>query len=168
MIYPIVKYGDPVLETQAELVTEFDTPELHKLIADMFESMYAARGVGLAAPQIGIDRRVAIVRPPDHGQTLTLINPRIVEESVEIDEQYEGCLSFFDVRGMVPRALVINVEHQDIDGCRHITCFERGMARLVAHEIDHLDGRLYTDRMGPGIEPVHVSEYSGTGRTWRY
>ena len=61
MIYPIVKYGDPVLETQAAAVTEFDTPELHKLIEDMFESMYAARGVGLAAPQIGISQRIAVI-----------------------------------------------------------------------------------------------------------
>ena len=61
MIYPIVKYGDQVLEKQAETVTEFDTPELHKLLEDMFESMYAARGVGLAAPQIGISKRIAVI-----------------------------------------------------------------------------------------------------------
>jgi len=121
----------------------------------------------LAAPQIGIDRAVAIGRTPD-GEIITLLNPRIIDESVDTDEQYEGCLSFFDVRGSVPRPLAIHVEHQDIDGRRHITAFERGVARLLAHEIDHLEGKLYTDRMLPGVEPVPVSEYGDTGQTWRY
>jgi peptide deformylase len=75
------------------------------------------KGLGIAAPQIGIDRTAAIVRPPG-GDTITLLNPRIVEESAETDEQYEGCLSFFDVRGMAPRPLVMHVEHQDINGSR--------------------------------------------------
>lgn len=126
-----------------------------------------SKGIGLAAPQIGIDRAVAIGRTPD-GEIITLLNPRIIDESVDTDEQYEGCLSFFDVRGSVPRPLAIHVEHQDIDGRRHITAFERGVARLLAHEIDHLEGKLYTDRMLPGVEPVPVSEYGGTGQTWRY
>jgi peptide deformylase len=67
---------------------------------------------------------------------VTLLNPRVIEESPQTDEQYEGCLSFFDVRGMVPRPLVLHVEHQAIDGERHITIFEKGLARLAAHEID--------------------------------
>ena len=125
------------------------------------------KGMGLAAPQIGIDRAVALVRTPD-GETFTLLNPRVIEESPETDEQYEGCLSFFDVRGMVPRPLCLEVEHQDLDGARRLPVFERGVARLVAHELDHLDGDLYTDRMAPGIEPIPVSEYRGTGKTWHY
>ena len=79
MIYPIVKFGDPVLEREAETVTEFDTPELHKFLEDMFESMYAAKGVGLAAPQIGISRKIAVIdcsngENPD--DKLVLINPQ--------------------------------------------------------------------------------------------
>jgi peptide deformylase len=99
---------------------------------------------------------------------VVLINPRIIEECESTDEQYEGCLSFFDVRGMVPRPLDIHVEHQDVDGATRITHFERGMARLVAHEIDHLEGRLYRARMRPGVEPIPVSQYAGSGRTWDY
>ena len=81
MIYPIVKFGDPVLEKQAETITEFDTPELHKLIDDMFESMCAAHGVGLAAPQIGISKRIAVIDvtfKDDPEAKLVLINPEII------------------------------------------------------------------------------------------
>jgi peptide deformylase len=79
-----------------------------------------------------------------------------------------GCLSFFDVPGVVNRPLTLNVEHQDLDGNRRITIFDRGTARLVAHEIDHLNGIVYTDRMDPGREPIPVSEYRQAGQTWRY
>src|SRR5919108_856255 len=95
MVYPIVKYGDPVLEREAETVTEFDTPELHKFIEDMFESMYAAKGVGLAAPQIGISRKIAVIdcsTGEDPAQKIVLINPEII--GVEGKQRgEEGCLS---------------------------------------------------------------------------
>ncbi len=123
--------------------------------------------MGLAAPQIGINRAAAILRTVQ-GETITLLNPRVVEESTQVDEQYEGCLSFFDVRGMVPRPLVLHVEHQDIEGRRQITIFENAMARLVAHEVDHLFGVLYRSRMRPGVEPIPISEYRGTGTSWKY
>jgi peptide deformylase len=125
------------------------------------------KGLGIAAPQIGIDRAAAIIRPPG-GDTITLLNPQIVEESTQTDEQYEGCLSFFDVRGMVPRPLVVHVEHQDITGQPQLTVFERGVARLVAHEIDHLQGILYRQRMRPGVEPIPVTAYRGGGHNWPY
>ena len=86
----------------------------------------------------------------------------------ETDEQYEGCLSFFDVRGKVPRPLSIEVEHQDIDGKVKITVFEKGLARLVCHEVDHLFGTLYRTRMRPGVEPIPVSAYRGAGQQWTY
>jgi peptide deformylase len=124
-----------------------------------------AKGFGLAAPQIGIGRAAAIVRPPE-GQAITLLNPRIIEQSTREDEQYEGCLSFFDVRGMVPRPITIEVEHQDVDGTTRITSFTGGAARLVGHEVDHLDGVLYRSRMRPGVSPIPVSQYTGTGRPW--
>jgi peptide deformylase len=91
----------------------------------------------------------------------------VIEETPD-DEQYEGCLSFFDVRGVVNRPLTIHVEHQDLDGTRRITIFDRGTARLVAHEIDHLNGILYTDRMVPGRVPIPVSEYRQGGQSWTY
>jgi peptide deformylase len=96
-----------------------------------------------------------------------LVNPVVIEEAPG-DEQYEGCLSFFDVRGMVPRPMRLDVEHQDLDGTQRITVFERGVARLVAHEIDHLNGILYTARMPSGREPIPVSEYRQGGQDWRY
>ncbi|MFB9686081.1 peptide deformylase [Amycolatopsis plumensis] len=125
------------------------------------------KGMGLAAPQIGIDRSAAIVRTPD-GNAITLLNPTIVESGGDVDEQYEGCLSFFDVRGKVPRSTLIHVEHTTIDGLTKITVFERGVARLVAHEVDHLHGTLYIDQMRQGVEPIPVEQYRGTGSTWKY
>ena len=156
-----------VLPETVEPVTEFNS-DLEKLVADMFETMYAASGVGLAAPQIGIARAAASVQPVGDAPAIVLLNPRITDRSEETDEQYEGCLSFFDVRGMVPRPLAIEVEHQDIDGTRRITTFERGMARLVYHEVDHLFGVLYRARMRPGVELIPVSKYTGTGQQWNY
>ncbi|WP_322777806.1 peptide deformylase [Frankia sp. Cas4] len=141
--------------------------ELVSAIARVAALHTFGKGMGIAAPQIGINRAAAIVRAPN-GETVTLLNPRIVEESPDSDEQYEGCLSFFDVRGLVPRPLTIHVEHTDIDGTRHITVFDRGLARLVAHEIDHLCGHLYTDRMRPGVGPIPVEQYRGTGSAWTY
>jgi len=97
-----------------------------------------------------------------------LYNPCLVAASDEADEQYEGCLSFFDVRGMVRRPLSIDVEHTTLDGERRITTFERGAARLWAHEIDHLAGILYVDHMPEGAEMIPIERYSGTGSDWRY
>ncbi|KWX02629.1 Peptide deformylase [Carbonactinospora thermoautotrophica] len=171
----VVQEGDPILR---QVARPFDLPveaedarrvvaELHSAMERVANAHVFVKGMGIAAPQIGIDRAAAIVRFPT-GEIITLLNPRVIEESDETDEKYEGCLSFFDVRGMVPRPLAIQVEHQDIDGQRRITIFERGDARLVAHEIDHLEGKLYTDRMRPGVKPIPVSEYRGTGQTWQY
>ncbi len=87
----------------------------------------------------------------------------IEETSADQDEQFEGCLSFFDVRGRVPRALSIVVAHDDLDGSTRLSRFTHGMARLVAHELDHLCGVLYRERMRPGVLPIPVEEYRGTG-----
>jgi peptide deformylase len=157
----IVQEGDPILTKTART---FDLPteaeDARRVVAELVSAAERAsqvhvfgKGMGVAATQIGIDRAAAIVRSPD-GQLITLFNPRIVEESPETDEQYEGCLSFF--------------EHVDIDGTERITIFERGMARLVMHEVDHLHGLLYRARMREGVQPIPVSEYRGTGSGWQY
>ena len=162
----------------AQVARPFDLPaeaeDARRVVAQLVSTMERVgqvhnfgKGIGLAAPQISIGRAAAVIRTPD-GETLTLLNPRVCDESAETDEQYEGCLSFFDVRGMVPRPLAIEVEHQDVDGTTRITTFERGMARLVSHEVDHLFGILYRDRMKPGVEPIPVSAYRGTGKQWTY
>ncbi|KAF0646738.1 MULTISPECIES: peptide deformylase [Streptomyces] len=171
----IVQEGDPILTTPARLFSLPDEAEdARRVVAELNSAADRAatvhnfgKGMGIAAPQIGINRSAAIIRTPE-GESITLFNPRIIEESGGFDEQYEGCLSFFDVRGMVPRPMSISVEHTDIDGQQRITIFERGHARLVAHEVDHLHGLLYRSKMRPGVEPIPVSEYRGTGSRWSY
>ncbi len=151
MIYPIVKLGDPVLEKKAEPVTEFDTPELHKLIEDMFETMYANRGVGLAAPQIGISRRIAVIDtsggegPPEQ---MVLINPEIIRvEGKQTSE--EGCLSVPGFREPVRRGRKVTVRAQNVKGEYFEATGEDLLARAFEHEIDHLNGKLYLHRLSP-------------------
>ncbi|WP_433664681.1 peptide deformylase [Nocardia sp. CA-128927] len=128
-----------------------------------------AKGMGIAAPQIGIHRRAAVVQPPDaQASIIVLLNPRIVSHSETEDEQYEGCLSFFDVRGLVPRPLSIMVETTTPTGQTQTTEYRNGLARLVHHEIDHLDGILYTARMRADAQPIPVEQYRQTGNSWIY
>ncbi len=145
MVYPIVKYGNPVLETPAETVTNFDTPELNKLIEDMFESMYAAHGVGLAAPQIGISKRLAVIDPSNGekaGEKLVLINPEIVRvEGRQTSE--EGCLSIPGFREQVSRPNRVTIRAQNAKGEWFEKTGEELVARAFLHETDHLNGRLY-------------------------
>jgi peptide deformylase len=151
MIYPIVKYGHPVLEQPAETVTEFDTPELQKLLEDMFESMYAARGVGLAAPQIGIGRRIAVIDPSageDPAQRLVLINPEVVKLDGGQTEE-EGCLSLPGFREQVKRAKKVIVRAQNAKGESYEVAGEGLLARALQHETDHLRGRLFIAHVSP-------------------
>jgi peptide deformylase len=144
MIYPIVLYGDPVLEKPAEPVTEFNE-ELKKLIDDMFESMYAAHGVGLAAPQIGIDKRIAVIDTTfkeDPNAKLVLVNPEIVKREGRQAGQ-EGCLSLPDFRENVTRANIVTVRAQDVEGKWFEKTGDDLLARALLHETDHLNGRLF-------------------------
>ena len=144
MIYPIVKFGDPVLETPAAEVKIFDD-ELKKLADDMFESMYAARGVGLAAPQIGISRRIAVVDvtfKEDPNAKLVLINPEIVHKEGR-HAQSEGCLSIPEFRENVSRAKVVTIRAQDVTGKVFEKTGDDLLARAFQHETDHLNGKLY-------------------------
>ncbi len=144
MIYPIVKYGDPVLERVAEPVTRFDD-ELRQLIADMFESMYAAHGVGLAAPQIGIAKRLAVIDvtfKEDPKARLVIVNPEIIGLEGR-HRQNEGCLSLPEFREPVTRAARATIRAQDADGKWFEKTGEELVARAFQHEIDHLSGKLY-------------------------
>ena len=149
MVYPIVKLGEEVLETEAEVVKDFDTPDLHKLIEDMFESMYAARGVGLAAPQIGIGKRIAVIDTAageETGEKLVLINPEIVgREGLQTGE--EGCLSLPGFREQVSCPQKITVRAQDVKGDWFEKTGEGLLARAFLHETDHLRGKLYIHRV---------------------
>src|ERR1035438_3033176 len=130
MVYPIVKLGDPVLEREAEEVTEFDTPDLHKFLDDMFESMYAHKGVGLAAPQIGISRKIAVIdvsngeKPEDK---LVLINPTIVQIPGN-HEGEEGCLSIPGFRDQVKRGRSVTIRARNARG----EVFEKTAEDLLA------------------------------------
>ena len=144
MIHPIVKFGDPVLEKPAAVVTTFDD-ELKKLVEDMFESMYAARGVGLAAPQIGISKRVAVVDvtfKEEPAAQLVLINPVIVRKEGR-QRSTEGCLSIPEFREEVTRAKTVTIRAQDLSGKFFEHTGEELLARAFLHETDHLNGKLY-------------------------
>jgi len=151
MVYPIVKLGDPVLEREAETVTEFGTPELEKFLADMFESMYAAKGVGLAAPQIGIGKRIAVIDTSageDHGDRVVLINPEVISrEGAQTSE--EGCLSIPGFRENVTRHNKVIVRAQNAKGEWFEMTGEGLLARALLHETDHLDGTLYIMHVSP-------------------
>jgi peptide deformylase len=148
MVYPIVKFPDPILQRPAEPVIAFDD-ELRRLVDDMFESMYAAHGIGLAAPQIGIPRRLTVIdlsfqKAPE--EKIALINPEVVTKEGKIFEE-EGCLSLPDIREKVSRAAKVKIRAQDLEG----NWFEREadelLARAFQHEIDHLDGILFIFRI---------------------
>ena len=144
MIYPIVKFGDPVLEKQAETITAFDD-DLKKLVEDMFESMYAAHAVGLAAPQIGISKRLAVVDvtfKEDPKAKLVLVNAEIIRKDGR-QRGSEGCLSIPEFREDVTRAKTVTIRAQDLTGKFFEHTGEDLLARAFQHETDHLHGKLY-------------------------
>jgi peptide deformylase len=149
MLRKIVKYGDPVLEKKSEPVTEFDTPELRQLLADMWETMYAAKGVGLAAPQVGLNKRVSIIDTSvgeNEGDKIVIINPEIVSrEGKQTGE--EGCLSIPGFREPVTRANKVTVRARNEKGEIVELPGEELLARVFQHEIDHLDGILFINHL---------------------
>jgi peptide deformylase len=148
MIYPIVKYPDPVLQKSAEPVTVFDAA-LRQLVDDMFASMYEAQGIGLAAPQIGISKRLTVIDisfQKDPAQKLVLINPQIIARSGKQYEE-EGCLSLPEIRDKVSRAAEVTVRAQNASGEFFEVSGTELLARALQHEIDHLDGILFIFRL---------------------
>ena len=148
MIRPIVKFPDPILQQVSEPVSVFDE-ELAQLVEDMFESMYDAQGIGLAAPQIGVNKRITVIdlsnkaRPEEK---LVLINPEITfREGKQFSE--EGCLSLPEIREKVNRAAKVKVRAQDAKGKWFEMEGEELLARCFQHEIDHLDGILFLFRI---------------------
>lgn len=148
MIYPIVKYPDPILQRPAEPVTVFDAA-LEQLVEDMFLSMYDAQGVGLAAPQIGIGKRLTVIDvsfQKDPKQKIVLINPEIIQKSGRQVEE-EGCLSLPEIRDKVVRAAAVTVRAQDAKGKFFEVDGTELLSRALQHEIDHLDGILFIFRL---------------------
>ncbi|MCM0044728.1 MAG: peptide deformylase [Burkholderiaceae bacterium] len=172
-IRDILKMGDPRLLRIAEPVTEFDTPELHALIADMFDTMHAANGAGLAAPQIGVNLQLVIFgfkqneRYPDAPPVpeTVLLNPVLEPLSNDMEDGWEGCLSVPGLRGVVPRHTRLRYRGVDPSGQPIVREVDGFHARVVQHECDHLIGVLYpmrvrdfsrfgfTDVLFPGLDP---------------
>jgi len=164
MIREILRMGDPRLLSIAKPVDHFDTPELHALVADMFETMHAANGAGLAAPQIGVDLQVVIFgfehnerypEAPAVPQTV-LVNPVIHPLSHDMEEGWEGCLSVPGMRGAVSRFSMIRYNGLDQYGQPIERIAEGFHARVVQHECDHLIGKLY---------PMRITDFSKFGFT---
>ena len=147
-LYEVVKYPDPILMKKGEPVTEF-TPELAQLVDEMFDSMYAAEGIGLAAPQISISKQITVIdvsfkeRPEDK---LVLINPQVIDRRGKQVEE-EGCLSLPEIHEKVQRDAWVKVLAQNVKGDFFEVEGEELLARALLHEIDHLHGILFIDRL---------------------
>ena len=149
MIYDVIRYPDPRLETPCDPVEEFDTAELKQLVADMFETMYYHKGVGLAAPQIGVLKQIAVLDVSlgeDPGQKIVIINPKIVRREGRLREE-EGCLCFPGFRENITRAARVTVEAKDAAGMGIRIDAEDLLSRALQHEIDHLNGILFIRHM---------------------
>lgn len=148
----IVLMGDPVLRKEAEEVTVFDE-ELEALVRDMFETMYHADGIGLAAPQIGLSKRIIVVdlrvQEGEEPRTVVVVNPEVTWESKEAEKESEGCLSIPGLEELVTRPISVRVEGRDAKGNDLVVEADGLFARALQHEIDHVNGILFLDRVSP-------------------
>lgn len=156
MIYPIVAYGHPVLRKKAKVI-ERNYPDLEKVVDNLFQTMYNSQGVGLAAPQVGMDIRIFVIDASPFGEDEAVaegfkrifINPEMISEEGETWKFNEGCLSIPGVREDVDRHSVITLRYQDINFETHTEQYDGIRARIIQHEYDHLEGILFTDRLSP-------------------
>lgn len=156
MKLPILAVGDPILRRKAKEIDQ-DYPDLDELIENMFETMYAAYGVGIAAPQVGLGIRLFIIDgesyaeddPTMEGFKKVFINPEIVEETGELWSYNEGCLSIPDIREDIDRKEEITINYFDENWVEHEETFSGLAARIIQHEYDHIDGVLFTDKLSP-------------------
>lgn len=157
MKFPIIAYGDPVLRRKATAIEPAEYPHIKQLIDDLFETMYAARGVGLAAPQVGLSMRLFVIdasvfddeEPELKNFKKVFINACILEETGEEWTFNEGCLSIPDIREDVSRKPVIKMSYYDEDWKHHEETFSGMAARIIEHEYDHIEGKLFTDKLSP-------------------
>ena len=156
MKLPIIAYGDPVLKKVAQDIPS-DYPNLNELIANMFETMYAAHGVGIAAPQVGLSLRLFVIDATPFAEDESelkdfkkiFINARILEESGEKWAFNEGCLSIPDIREDVSRQQTLIISYYDENFVHHEETYSGLAARIIQHEYDHIDGKLFTDKLSP-------------------
>jgi peptide deformylase len=155
--------GDPVLRRTTDPVERFDA-ELESFLADLTETMYRAEGVGLAAPQVGDSRRVTVIdvgEERDGSEVLELVNPRILRSAGTIASE-EGCLSIPGLTETIERAAEVEVEYQDRHGERRVVTGTELLSRALQHEIDHLNGILFIDYLGPLKRRLAVREWRRT------
>lgn len=171
MILPIYTYGNTVLRKEAEEISS-DYPKLSELVADMFETMYHAEGVGLAAPQIGLSIRLLVIDlkalhedDPELAKfNIVMINPEMLEMSEEEEEGNEGCLSIPGISEKVYRSEWIKIQYYDLNFKQHIQEFEHFKARVIQHEYDHLEGSLFTDHVNPLRRQMIKSKLNGIAK----
>jgi peptide deformylase len=157
MKFPIIAYGDPILRKKATAIEPDEYPHIKRLIENMYETMYSARGVGLAAPQVGISMRLFVVdlasfeedEPALKGFKRTFINAVVEEETGEEWAFNEGCLSIPDIREDVYRKPTVKLSYYDEDWKHHEESFSGMAARVIQHEYDHIEGKLFTDKLSP-------------------
>ncbi len=156
--FSLVRYPDPILRRVARPVTSFDA-ELKATVEAMFELMYRSNGVGLAAPQVGLDLRILVLdpggAPGDHSQAAALVNPVILDRNGEPSSYEEGCLSFPEIYAEIVRPDRCKVKAQAVDGSPILWEIEGFPSRIVQHEFDHLEGVLLVDRMSPADRMRH-------------
>ncbi len=151
--------GDPILRARAQEVVTL-TPELRRLIDDLFETMYDEDGVGLAAPQVGVGQRIIVVDPHENGmQGFALINPIVLETSKEVERGEEGCLSIPGLKDVVERPFSAIIVGQTLEGETRRIEAEGLLARILQHEVDHLDGILFIDRLSPLKRKLLLSKW---------
>ena len=164
----VTKLGNPVLRKATEAVPKeaITTAEFQRLIGDMVETMHACEGVGIAAPQVGVSKQLAVIEAKHDARIdkpiplIVLVNPRILAASKTTFEDWEGCLSVNDLRGRVPRPEWVDVEALNHKGERIKFRAERFYARVVQHECDHLTGKVFLDRMH-GLQTLcHLQEFA--------
>jgi peptide deformylase len=157
MKFPIIAYGDPVLRRKATAIEPDEYPHIKQLIENMFETMYAAHGVGLAAPQVGLSMRLFVVDATPFaeddeslkGFKKAFINAQVLEETGEEWPFNEGCLSIPDIREDVYRCKNVMVSYYDENWKHHEEQFSGMAARIIQHEYDHIEGKLFTDKLSP-------------------
>lgn len=153
MIYPIVAYGDPVLKRKGKEIQK--GTDIKQLVEDMYETMYNANGVGLAAPQIGKDLRLFVIdaeaMDPDNleGMKIAFVNPEILEEYEEPWKYEEGCLSIPGIRSEVERLSKLKIRYYDAEWNEHVEEYDGLVARVIQHEYDHIEGKLFVDYLSP-------------------
>jgi peptide deformylase len=154
---PIIQIGHPTLRQRAREVAaaELDTPDFHRICDDLVETMRAANGAGLAAPQVDVPLRLFAIEVGNNSRypykprldLRVFVNPVVRPISDETYESYEGCLSIPDLRGLLPRSAEVEVTYLDVEGNEHVECFGGLSAGTMQHELDHLDGVLFPDRV---------------------